>query len=56
MCLGARLASVEMNSFIARVVQDFKLSLPADAKPYEKLSQPFLQPIPYPNLIFTPRK
>jgi len=55
MCLGSRVASAEMNSLVARIVQDLKIEVIGEA-PKDKVTIPFLVPSPYPELKFTPRK
>ena len=55
MCLGARLASVEMNSLVTRVFQDYKIELAPGQGQVESNARFFIVPKTFPKLVFTPR-
>jgi len=55
MCLGAKLATVEMYCLLCRLFQDYRITLSPDAQPYTIISIPFAKATPYPKLVFTPR-
>jgi len=55
MCIGAGLATVEMYSVIARLIQDFQVSLAPNQPKYEFISAPFTQASPSPRLVFSAR-
>jgi cytochrome P450 len=59
MCIGTRLAGLEMTSLICRLIQDYKVTISSNNKDnlqsYEFISAPFTQAYPNPKLSFIPR-
>ena len=55
MCLGARLAELEIKVLIARLVQDWEISIPAGAPPIGMKEYLFLSPFPEPKFAMKRR-
>ena len=55
MCLGARLAELEIKVLITRIVQDWEISIPPDAPPVGVKEYLFLSPYPQPKFVIKKR-
>lgn len=56
MCLGARVADVELLSFVARIVQDWRFVLDPTTQKYEAKAYLLTRATPFPNFRFESRK
>jgi cytochrome P450 len=55
MCLGARLAELEIKVFIARIVQDWEFSVDPESAKVEVKEMLFMSPFPEFRLVFKKR-
>jgi cytochrome P450 len=55
MCLGARLAELEIKVLVARLVQDWEISIPAGAPPIGMKEYLFISPFPEPKFAMKRR-
>jgi len=56
MCLGARVAEVELHALTARVIQDWSLSLPSNSPKWRMAAfRGVMEPHPMPDITFTKR-
>jgi len=56
MCIGARLAEVELKMALAKLALDWKVSLDANSPPYQIVQENLFAIRPFPKLVFEKRK
>jgi cytochrome P450 len=56
MCVGARVAQNEINSFVTRICQDFKMTLDPPQQDVKSVSKLVMTPDPSPRIKFEPVK
>jgi len=56
MCIGARLAEVELKMALAKLTLDWKVSLDANSPPYQIVQETMFAIRPFPKLVFEKRK
>jgi len=55
MCIGARVAELELKMAISKLVLDWKISLDPNSPPYLIVQQTLLSPSPFPKFVVTKR-
>jgi cytochrome P450 len=56
MCIGSRIANMEIYSMLSRVIQDYKLRIAPTSPPTLGSNSFLYRPTPFPELEFIPRK
>jgi cytochrome P450 len=55
MCIGARLAQIEIYATLSRVIRDHRIALNPPGQQWRVRNDFLTKPEPYPSVTFTPR-